>query len=336
MQNDTIWAIKNVEFLRVIPLVIATATIGFATPAAATGTVAGTTISNTATASYTDAGGNPQSVPSNQIDIIVDELLDVTVATADPGDIVSLPGSTNQILSFTITNTGNGTEAFSLTPNASVGGDQFDPTVTTIVLDSNGNGAYDPGTDTVYIAGTNDPVLLHDAAIKVFVLSTIPGGATDLDKGIVSLTAAAKTGSGAPGTSFPGQGMGGGDAVVGATGADGVDQGRYIVQTATVTFTKSATVLDPFGGTKSVPGSIITYSLVAAVTGTGNLANLSLGDNIPVGTTYQIGTITLQSAPLTDLVDLDAGKFQGGAVTVALGTVAGGQTRTVTFKVKIN
>jgi uncharacterized repeat protein (TIGR01451 family) len=336
MNIDQNWTIKNVQLLRVLPLVIASATIGFATPALATGTAAGTTITNIASATYNDAGGNPKSVPSNQVDIKVDELLDVTVATADPGDIVTLPGSTNQILSFTITNTGNGSEAFRLTPNASVGGDQYNPTVTSLVLDTNGNGVYDPGTDTIYTPGSNDPILAQDASIKVFVLSTTPGGVTDLDRGIVTLTAAAVTGTGTPGTSFAGLGQGGGDAVVGASGADGVDQGRYVVQTATVSFAKSAVVLDPFSGTKSVPGAVITYTLVATVTGTGTLNNLALGDAIPAGTTYQTGTITLQSAGLSDAIDLDAGKFDAGAISVALGNVAGGQTRTVTFKVKIN
>ncbi len=336
MSQEQTWSILNVRLSHVVPLVVATATIGFASPALAVGTAAGTTISNTATATYTDPGGNPQSVPSNQVDIRVDELLDVTVATADPGDIVAMPGSTNQILSFTVTNTGNGSEAFRITPNATVGGDQFDPTTTSIVLDTNGNGTYDAGTDTVYTAGSNDPVLAPDTGIKVFVLSTIPGGVNDLDRGIVELTAAAVTGTGAPGTSFAGLGQGGGAAVVGATGADGVDRGRYIIQTATIAFTKSAIVADPFGGTKSVPGSIITYTLQAVVSGTGTLNNLALGDPIPANTTYQPGTITLQGSPLTDAADADAGQFSANAIAVSLGSVTGGQTRTVTFRVRIN
>ena len=178
MHPEQGWSIVNVRLAHVVPLIVATATIGFAAPAYAVGTAAGTTISNTATATYNPPSGPPVTVPSNQIDIKVDELLDVTVATADPGDVVALPGSTNQILSFTITNTGNGSEAFRLTPNGTVGGDQFDPATTSIVLDSNGNGVYDAGVDTVYTAGSNDPVLAPDASIKVFVLSTIPGGVT--------------------------------------------------------------------------------------------------------------------------------------------------------------
>lgn len=328
--------IANVELARVVPLVIATASIAFATPVQAAGTVAGTTISNTATATYDDPSGTPTTLPSNRVDILVDEVLDVTVVSADPGNVVVAPGSTNQAVSFTVTNTGNGSEAFRLTPTTAIGGDQFDPTTTSIVLDTNNNGIYDPAIDTVYVPGSNDPVLAPDASVTVFVLSTIPGGAPDLDRGFLDLTAAAATGTGAPGTVFAGQGQGGGDAIVGTTRADGVDRGTYLVQTATVSFVKSATIVDPFGGSKSVPGSIITYTLVANVSGTGTLTNLKLGDAVPTNTTYQTGTITLQSATLTDGVDADAGEIASNTVAVRLGSVAGGQTRTVTFKVKIN
>ena len=34
---------------------------------------------------------------------------------------------TNRVLAFTITNVGNGTELFTLTPNLAVAGDQFNP-----------------------------------------------------------------------------------------------------------------------------------------------------------------------------------------------------------------
>jgi uncharacterized repeat protein (TIGR01451 family) len=336
MQQGTHWSIINVRLSYVVPLIIASATIGFSSPVMAVGTAAGTTISNTATATYDDPNGRPVVVPSNRVDIKVDELLDVTVATADPGDVVATPGSTNRVLSFTVTNTGNGSEAFRLTPTSTIGGDQFDPTTTSIILDTNGNGVYDPGVDTVYTPGSNDPVLAPDASIRAFVLSTIPAGVNDLDRGIVELTAASTTGTGAPGTSFAGQGQGGGDAVVGATGADGVDRGRYIVQTARISFVKSASVADPFGGAKSVPGSIITYTLVATISGTGSLANAAISDPIPANTTYQVGSITLEGSALTDATDGDVGRFDSNAVSVGLGTVNGGQTRTVTFRVRIN
>lgn len=335
MSRSNQWKIANVELTRVVPLMIVSASIAFATPAFAAGTVAGTTISNTANATFDDPTGAPRTIPSNRVDIKVDEVLDVTVTSAGSGNVIVAPGSTNQVLTFTVTNTGNGSEAFNLTPTTAIGGDQFDPTTTSIVIDTNNNGVYDPTIDTVYVAGSNDPLLAPDASVTVFVLSTIPGGSTDLDRGFVDLTAAANTGTGAPGTVFATQGQGGGDAIVGTTRADGADRGTYLVQTAIVTFVKSATVVDPFGGNKSVPGAIITYTLVANVSGTGTLANLKLGDAVPTDTTYEPGTITLQGASVTDVVDVDAGEVVSNTLAVRLGSVVGGQTRTVTFKVKI-
>jgi uncharacterized repeat protein (TIGR01451 family) len=309
---------------------------GVASPAFAAGTTAGTTISNTATATYNDPSGNPVSVPSNTVALRVDEVLNVTVATAESGDVPSQPGATNQVVRYTVTNTGNGSEAFVLAPITAIGGDAFDPTATSIVLDTNGNGVYDAGVDTVYAAGSNNPVLAPDTSIRVFVLSTMPAGATDGQRGQIDLTATAVTGSGPAGTVFAGQGTGGGDAVVGTTTAVGRDKSFFVISAATVALAKSASVLDPFGGTKSVPGSIITYTLVATVSGTGTLANLAVGDPIPAATTYVPASMTAQGAGVTDATDADTGEFAANRVSVRFGAVAGGQTRTVTFKVKIN
>lgn len=302
----------------------------------AAGTAAGTSITNTATATYDAPDGTSASVNSNTVTLRVDELLDVTVASADTGDIGVAPAATNQILTFTLTNGGNGPEAFALTTVANGGGDDFDPAVTSLVLDTNGNGAYDAGVDTVYAAGTNDPSLQPDSSLTVFVLSSIPAGASDAQRGRVELLAAAVTGTGSPGTSFSGQGEGGGDAVVGATGADGDDDGTYLVSGASVTFTKAANVAGPFGGTSATPGAVITYTLTATIGGSGSLDNMSVNDPIPAGTTYLPGTLTLESASLTDATDADAGRFTGTSIAVALGSVAAGTSRTITFQVEID
>ena len=305
-------------------------------PVNAAGTVAGTSIKNSATASYDLPGGGTGSVTSNEVSIIVDELLDVSVASTDGGDVTTSAGNTNQVLTYQITNAGNGSEAFSLVAKDNVGGDDFDPSATSIVLDSNGNGTYDPGIDTVYVAGSNEPVLGPDQSLTVFVLSSIPGSATNSQRGQVNLVATAMTGSGTPGTSFAGQGQGGGNAVVGATGADGEDGGHFVVSASSVSFVKSAAVVDPYGGTTQVPGSTITYSLVATVSGSGSLSNLAIADAIPSGSTYKAGSITLEGAGLTDATDADAGEFGGAGITVRLGNVAAGSSRTVTFQVTIN
>jgi uncharacterized repeat protein (TIGR01451 family) len=307
-----------------------------AAPAQAAGTVAGTTIDNVATATYDLPGGGNSTVTSNTITLTVDEVLDVSVAWADPGDVTTAPSATNQVLRFTLTNAGNGNEAFRLTAIDTGGGDDFNPSITSVVLDTNGNGAYDAGVDTVYVSGTNDPVLAPDASTSVFVLSTIPGTATDGQRGRIDLQAVAATGSGAPGTTFAGAGQGGGAAVVGATGADGEDDGYYVLSAATLSFVKSATVADPYGGTSEIPGSIITYTLVASVSGSGSLVNVRVNDPIPTSTTYRPGTITLDAGALTDANDADAGRFTGTDVSVTLGNVAAGSSHTITFQVAID
>lgn len=300
----------------------------------AAGTRAGSTISNTASASF-DTGGGTQTIDSNQVDLRVDELLDVTVDSSDPADVPTTPGATAQLLTFSVTNSGNGEESFALSTIANGGGDDYDPAVTQIYID-NGDGVFDANTDTLYTPGANDPALDPDESVTIFVLSTTPGTVADGNRGTVSLVAASKTGTGTPGTSFAGQGEGGGDAVVGSTGADGQDQGAYIVSAATVSLVKSAVIADPFGGSEPVPGATITYTIVATVAGSGSVNGLAITDNIPADTSYVAGSITLGGTAQTDAADTDAGDYNGTRVNVALGTVAGGQTRTVTFQTTID
>lgn len=302
--------------------------------AEATGTRAGTAINNTASATY-DQGAGTITVDSNTHSMTVDELIDTTVTWVDSADVVTTPGATSQVLKYQITNTGNGIETFGLSSIANIGGDQYDPTVTSLVIDD-GDGVYEPGVDTVYASGSNDPTLNPDQSIVVFVVSTTPGSVVDGNRGGVSLVSASKTGTGTPGTSFAGAGEGGSNAVLGTTGGDGSSDGFYVVSSATVTLNKSAAVADPFGGTTAVPGARITYSITASTTGSGSLPNLTISDAVPSGTSYLSGTLTLAGSALTDAADTDAGRFASNTITVSLGTVPGGQTRTITFQVLIN
>lgn len=309
-----------------------------ATSAHAAGTLAGTDIINVAQASY-DGPGGPVTIDSNTVTVKVDELLDVTVVTSDPGDIATDPGAATQVTTYQVTNTGNGDEAFTLTADTAKTGDEFDTTFEQIVLDTNGNGVYDPGVDTIYTPGANDPVLAPDESVTVFILSTIPADAVDGERAEIELSAVATTGNGTPGTTFAGAGDGGGDAVVGSTGADDEDSGFFVIQAAKITLVKSATVVDPFGGAEAVPGSTITYQLVATITGSGTLNNLTVTDDIPANTTYSAETITLEGAGLSDSdtdAATDAGSYDGSQIAVVLGSVPGGQTRTVTFQVTID
>ena len=76
--------------------------------------------------------------------------------------------------------------------------------------------------------------------------------------------------------------------------------------------------------------------IVATVAGSGSVSGLAISDDIPADTSYAPGSITLGGSALSDAVDADAGNYNGTRINVALGTVAGGQTRTVTFRTTID
>lgn len=299
----------------------------------AAGVSAGTLIQNTASATYT-SGASGGTVQSNTVTVKVDELLDVAVAGLTTSPVATGAGTTT--LAYSVTNSGNGSEAFALTVDPAVAGNPFTPVVQTIAIDTNGNNAYDPGVDQVIANGANSPAIAADGSIRVFVVVSLPAGAAEGQTSQIRLTANAVTGTGTPGTAFAGQGDGGGDAVVGATGASDAGLDAVIASLASVTLTKSASVADPFGGAKPVPGALITYSLAAVVTGSGQAQGLHITDAIPSGTTYQTGTLKLDGGALSDAADSDQGTASASGVDVNLGTVSGGTTRTVTFTVKIN
>ena len=317
--------------LALAPLAIAAALI--TTPAHAGGVKAGTLIENTASATY-DGGAGPVTIPSNTITVKVDELLDVTVTSRDSGPVSAAPGSA--VLTFELTNTGNGPEAYTLTANPAVAGNDFDTTVNGIAVDTNSNGVYDPGVDQMLTGPATTAAIAADASLTVFVLVTIPGGVADGDQSDVSLLAEAVTGTGAPGTAFAGQGAGGGNAIVGSTGANATATGSSSVGITDVDLIKSATVRDPFGGTGIVPGATITYAIRAEVRGSGSVSDLVVTDAAPADTTYVAGSLKLDGATLTDAADADAGRSSTSGISVDLGTVSGGSSHTVTFQVTID
>jgi uncharacterized repeat protein (TIGR01451 family) len=120
--------------------------------------------------------------------------------------------------------------------------------------------------------------------------------------------------------------------------------GTYTVSTATLTVTKTSTVVsDPFNGTtnpKRIPGAVVRYSIVVTNTGAANATNVTVRDAIPASTTYAAGTITLNAGSLTDAGGDDAGDMGAtnpGEVTASIGALAsGGGSATVTFDVTVN
>lgn len=302
--------------------------------ATAAGVSAGTLIENTAVASYDDGAG-PRTINSNTVTVRVDELLDVTLTSLDPGPVATRPGEA--VLSFELTNQGNGPEAFRLLANPAVAGNDFDVSVTAIAIDTNGNGIYDAGVDEIFAEPQVTAELATDAVVRLFVLVNVPEGVADTDTSAVELVAEAVTGTGTPGTVFAGAGVDGGDAITGTTEARAIARGNLVVGMTSVALSKAVTLADPYGGTGALPGTIASFTITATVSGSGSVADLVVTDAIPDGTTYAPGSLALDGSPLTDAVDADAGTgSDADGIRVDLGSVAGGTVHTITFDVAID
>lgn len=329
--------------LRLRPLAIfAAATLAaplaLAAPVPPLHTPAGSTISNTASATFKDPGGVERDVDSNTHDILVDEILDVTVVN-DGGTVTVFTPASNQLLTFTVTNTGNGTETYRLVLSDAVTGDDFDPSIVKVYLDD-GDELFDAGTDIEFVPAVNDPVLAAEGKIKVFVVSDIEADLTDGNIGEISLTAEAATVQPTAaiepaGTAFAAAGDGGSDAVVGNTLAGATATNSYVVSQAAASFVKSSSIDDHLGGSSAVPGATITYTLELSLAGSGQVTDAMIVDVIPGDTDYVAGSLKLDGVTLTDAADTDKGVFTGTRIEVDIGDVTAPSDYTVTFDVEI-
>ena len=315
----------------------------------AVGVPAGTSITNNVTVNFT-VGGIPGVAFDSDV-FEVQEVINVNVSWQDAGNVPVSASSVQQVLTFLVTNTGNGIESFSLLLNNSpVVVDDFDPLNGNIYLDGNSNGTFDGApTDPLYVPGTNDPLLNANGVDSqiVFLVSDIPAIVSTGQTGTSELTANSLTtgaAGAASGTNLNGLGDGGIDAVVGVTQASDVANGTYEVNAnpVDVNIVKSAQVISDGAGCVTapcspIPGATIRYTLQVNVTGVGTANNLVITDPIPINTTYVSESMNLNSASLTDSgVDADAGNFSANTVTVNLGNVSGAVTHSITFDVTIN
>lgn len=323
----------NIRYTLLILVAVANA------PAFAAGVAAGTNITNTANIGYTISGVTHSASASNTF--AVDQLVDDSVTWQDAAMVAVSAGSNDQALLFKLTNTGNGSDTFTLVATPSAGASpSFTPTSCRIYFDSDSSGTYSAG-DALYISGSNDPVLAADASITLLAVCDIPATAVDSAQGQVQLAATSKTVNGAPGTINAGGGVGGVDAIAGSSGGAASVTGIFKVSSVTYGFVKTQSVKDPSGGTQAVSGAIITYTLTVTPNGTATGNNLVITDPIPASTSYVSGSLTLNGTALGDsATDGDQGDYNvtnTGAITVNLGNLPGsGAVQVVTFKVTIN
>jgi len=311
---------------RAVALGAAVSLCAAASPALALGP-AGAQIDNVASLQFA-IDGHSASISSNLVTTRVGEILDVTLHALGTSTVEVSTGEADRGVPFLLTNSGNGSEAFAL--NATVGGTALP--ASTLFIDTDRNGAFDPAIDTPISACGCSPALAPGATLQLLVI--IPA-ATQAGSGVLSLQARSGTGTGAPGTLFAGRGDNGADAVVGATGAAATAETPFTATEADASVVKSQQVVAPDGTSSPVSGATITYRLEVVTRSNARLTAAQLADTIPAGTTYLPGSLQIDGAALSDANDADNGRFDGSSILVALGDIDQPTTRVVTFQVKI-
>ena len=362
---------KNLKYLAGV----AVAAIAIASaPAQAAGTAANTQVDNVATLSYQTGNVQQGGVTSNTATFLVDRRINLSVAEVGGTATQTVGGATNQVTTFTVTNTSNAPLDFGLQGvqtgvTAPFGGtDNFDVTNIRFAIDAPGGtaGVYDPGIDTIVTYLDEIPV---DATRTVYLLADVPAGRINGDIAAVQLTAIAQEGGtagtqGAVVTQTAGSDnpnavdtvfadAAGAAGTVGDAARDGRASARdqYNVVAAAITLQKLATVIsDPFNGTtnpKAIPGAIIEYCLIARNDGAAAATNVTVTDNItgkPL--TYSTGfaggqttgtapNVTCDQTP-TNGGDAASASFASGVFTGNIGTIPANSARTARFRVTIN
>ena len=268
---------------------------------------AGSNISNIATASYTDGNGASKTVTSNEVKTIVLQVSSFTLV-ADRNATINPNGTAT--LSHTLTNTGNGTDTFTLNVSQ-LSGDNFDLTNVHIYLDSNQDGVPDNNTDITSVT------LTANQSVGIIVVSTVPVTQTDGQKAQYTLNATA-----------------------------GFDTSVTGFNTDTVTVSAGASMqIQKSASVASVaPNGDITYTLTYKNTGNGAAPFVTIKDTLPNTVTYNAGS-GLWSGSSTALTDAAGGdpagidyRYDSGSKTVyvSLTNVPANSTGTVKFTVKAN
>jgi len=324
------------------------------------GTTPGTDINNQATLNYRVGSTDQPAVtsdgdtgtPGNQVTTFkVDRKVDLTMVSN--GGATVIPNSTDQVLPFTLTNTGNDTHGYLLSTIAGLDAtdDDFDMSSVRIFIDNGIVGTYEPGTDTLYTAGTNVGDLAPDAAINLLVVSNTPGTAADTETSLYHLLAQATN----SGTTTPTAETAGADdptvvdtayaEAAGSAGAGSDDaqdgkhsaSGTFTVQSATVVVTKSSVVTDDGFDTapnaKAIPGATVTYTLNIINSGAAVANSLVLTDDLQVAdVTYNDPSVSFGS----DCNGVTTESFSTPTLTINVGTVTSGSTCIITYSVTIN
>jgi uncharacterized repeat protein (TIGR01451 family) len=272
---------------------------------------AGTSIGNQASATYTDSSGTSHTVTSNSVQTVVQQVASLTLTAS--GAKTSPIGST-VYYPHTLTNTGNGTDTFTLTA-ANAAGSAFTMTGVAIYLD-NGSGA--PTGNAITTTGA----LAAGATFKFIVAATVPSSATSGQTNSLTVT---------------------GTSTYTATQTQTNTDVTTVTANAVVNVTKSVSVSS--GAPNSGP---YTYTFTYTNTGNSTATNVTIKDSIPAGMTEVANSGLWSVTGTTALTDAkaevgtapnqlwyDYNVTNAGAVTAQLTNLAPGQSGTISFKVMV-
>lgn len=307
--------------------VAGTAITNLATLAYTVGGTVQTPIGSSVTGNTAGAGTATSFVVDNKINLLV-TTTDTTYVSVIPGQTLATATAT-QVATFTVLNSGNSPQDFSLTPAFAYTGaqtlstftptsvtDTFNPSACTAFVENGTTPGYQLAQDTaLYI-----DELAPDATKTVYVVCAIPLAQVNNDIAVVSLTATALVG-GTPGTQgaalveTTGTNTAGTVDIVFADAAGPVGTGdvardaksasldAFKVVSSVLTVTKAvANICDPFNGStapKSVPLSIVRYTITVANSGSGPAILTSISDTLSTLVTFDPNLITGAGAPAT-------------------------------------
>ena len=334
-----------------------------ATPAFAAGTTAGTTITNTATVDY-QVGGVAQGQQSASNNFTVDRRINLLVEEVGTVTTNVVPGQTNAVTTFQLTNSSNETLDFALVASQIVGGtaahggtDTFNVNNVRIYRDNTSTGtigSWDAG-DTLITSYIDE--LVVDTAIRLFVVADIPAALANNSVAGVTLRATAREGGGvgtqgAVITETTGANTAGKDTVFGDLAGVAGDVARdgshsanddYTVQTATLAVIKTSRVIsDPFNNTtnpKLIPGAVVEYCIAVTNSGGAAATSVAINDPVPGQLTFNAGTILLGGTVTSGTCDFNGtagGSYTAPNVSGTIASIAAGASSTLVFRATVN
>ncbi|HEY9402213.1 MAG TPA: hypothetical protein VIQ24_06015 [Pyrinomonadaceae bacterium] len=287
----------------------------FLTPALAQ-TSGNTTISNQASAVYTDSAANNYSTVSNTVTVTVANVSGLRILPDDAVNPAVVPGATNAFFLFTVTNTGNFADQVRFLANGQSLNMTGPGTITAAVIDMDGSNTITAGDINVFSNGADVlHALAQNATATVVVQATISSSASAGDTVQVFLGDAA-TGAAqgydnqAPDN--PATPSAHEVRTVSATSTNGVREARGDIRVTVQNDAQLRAVLTVPAGPVAL-GANINYSMQVCNDGNRSASSMTLGAftgvyvvmPVPVGTalsasnTFPAGTLYTTSALTT-------------------------------------